>query len=56
MGFEGVLEFWLGETDHDGLCSEEKQRFGRFPHRNAILDRETTAQEAEFLRELGSSF
>ena len=27
------------------------RRFGRFPHRNAILGRETTAEEAEFLAE-----
>lgn len=32
------------------------ERFGRFPHRNAILGRETTAEEAEFLKEPGSSF
>ena len=32
------------------------ERFGRFPHRNAILGRETTAEEAEFLRGPGSSF
>lgn len=32
------------------------QRFGRFPHRNAILGRESTAEEAEFLRQPGSSF
>ena len=25
-------------------------RFGRFPHRNAVLGRETTAAEAEFLK------
>ena len=31
-------------------------RFGRFPHRNAILGRESTAAEAEFLKEPGSSF
>jgi uncharacterized protein (DUF924 family) len=31
-------------------------RFGRFPHRNAILGRETTPEEAEFLREPHSSF
>lgn len=31
-------------------------RFGRFPHRNAILGRESTAEEAEFLRQPGSSF
>ncbi|KAA0680566.1 DUF924 family protein [Azospirillum brasilense] len=31
-------------------------RFGRFPHRNAVLGRETTPEEAEFLKEPGSSF
>ena len=32
------------------------QRFGRFPHRNAILSRTSTPQEIEFLKEPGSSF
>ncbi len=32
------------------------ERFGRFPHRNAILGRESTAQELEFLRQPGSRF
>ncbi len=31
-------------------------RFGRFPHRNAILGRESTAEELAFLREPGSAF
>jgi uncharacterized protein (DUF924 family) len=31
-------------------------RFGRFPHRNAILGRESTAEEIEFLKQPGSSF
>ncbi len=31
-------------------------RFGRFPHRNAILGRESTAEEVEFLKQPGSSF
>lgn len=31
-------------------------RFGRFPHRNAILGRQTTPEEAEFLTQPGSSF
>ncbi len=31
-------------------------RFGRFPHRNAMLGRESTAEENEFLRLPGSSF
>tara|TARA_Y100001968_G_scaffold327774_1_gene373527 strand:- start:672 stop:1241 length:570 start_codon:yes stop_codon:yes gene_type:complete len=31
-------------------------RFGRFPHRNAILGRESTPEEVEFLKEPNSSF
>lgn len=31
-------------------------RFGRFPHRNAILGRESTAEEIDFLKQPGSSF
>jgi uncharacterized protein (DUF924 family) len=31
-------------------------RFGRFPHRNAILGRESTAEEIGFLGQPGSSF
>ena len=32
------------------------RRFGRYPHRNAILGRTSTADEIAFLREPGSSF
>ncbi|TAE93195.1 MAG: DUF924 domain-containing protein [Oscillatoriales cyanobacterium] len=32
------------------------ERFGRFPHRNQILGRETTPEEGEFLRQPGSGF
>ena len=32
------------------------QRFGRFPHRNAILGRINTPEETEFLQQPGSSF
>ncbi len=31
-------------------------RFGRFPHRNAVLGRPSTAEEEEFLKQPGSSF
>jgi uncharacterized protein (DUF924 family) len=31
-------------------------RFGRYPHRNALLGRESTAEELEFLSQPGSSF
>jgi len=32
------------------------ERFARFPHRNAILGRHSTAEEVEFLKQPGSSF
>jgi uncharacterized protein (DUF924 family) len=32
------------------------ERFGRFPHRNGILGRQTTPEEAAFLKTEGSSF
>jgi uncharacterized protein (DUF924 family) len=32
------------------------RRFGRFPHRNAVLGRESTAEESRFLLEPGSRF
>ena len=32
------------------------QRFGRYPHRNAVLGRVSSAEEEAFLREPGSSF
>ena len=31
-------------------------RFGRFPHRNAVLGRTSTVEETEFLRQPGSRF
>lgn len=49
-------------ADFDGFLSyavrhyEIIQRFGRFPHRNRILGRESTQEEASFLTEKGSSF
>jgi uncharacterized protein (DUF924 family) len=32
------------------------ERFGRYPHRNGILGRESTPEEIEFLKQPGSSF
>ena len=32
------------------------ERFGRFPHRNAILGRPSTSEELQFLQQPGSSF
>lgn len=46
---------------HDILDYAERHRaiiarFGRFPHRNAALGRDSTPEEIEFLRQPGSSF
>lgn len=32
------------------------EKFGRYPHRNQILNRQSTPEELEFLRQPGSSF
>ena len=36
--------------------SEIIRRFGRFPHRNAVLGRASTPEETEFLKQPGSGF
>ena len=46
---ESAYEF---ELKHKAVID----RFGRYPHRNAVLGRESTAEEAEFLQQPGSSF
>lgn len=45
-------------TNHDYELRHKAiiDRFGRYPHRNAILGRESSAEELAFLREPGSSF
>jgi uncharacterized protein (DUF924 family) len=48
-GLEKNLDF---ERRHKAVID----RFGRFPHRNALLGRESTAEEIEFLKQPGSSF
>ena len=51
-----------GEPDSDSVIDFAMrhfkiiERFGRFPHRNQILGRETTPEEAEFLKQPGSGF
>jgi uncharacterized protein (DUF924 family) len=47
--FQGFLDFAVRHRDII-------RRFGRFPHRNAILGRPSTAEETAFLKEPGSSF
>lgn len=48
-GMEQALNF---EWRHQEVI----QRFGRYPHRNAALGRESTLEEIEFLKTPGSSF
>jgi uncharacterized protein (DUF924 family) len=36
--------------------AEIVERFGRFPHRNALMGRASTPEEAEFLKQPGSGF
>jgi uncharacterized protein (DUF924 family) len=48
-GLENNLDF---EIRHKKIID----RFGRFPHRNAILGRVSTAEELEFLKQPGSGF
>lgn len=47
--FDGFLDF---ARRHRDII----RRFGRFPHRNAILGRPSTAEETAFLQTPGSSF
>jgi len=45
-----------GYVDYAVRHRDIVQRFGRFPHRNAILGRESTEDEITFLQQPGSSF
>jgi len=45
-----------GYTDYARRHHEIIRRFGRFPHRNALLGRASTPEEAEFLKQPGSGF
>jgi uncharacterized protein (DUF924 family) len=49
----------LGKEDNLKFALKHQEviaRFGRFPHRNQILNRESTAVEQEFLTQPGSGF
>ncbi|MGY2957375.1 uncharacterized protein (DUF924 family) [Pseudomonas sp. TE6349] len=47
--FEGFLDY---AQQHQRVI----ERFGRFPHRNLVLDRPSTSEEMDFLLEPGSRF
>ena len=49
LGNDDVLEYARAHKDII-------DRFGRFPHRNEVLGRESTAEENAFLTQPGSSF
>lgn len=49
----------LGDADYLDYTIRHRdiiQRFGRFPHRNAVLGRASTPEEKAFLEQPGSSF
>jgi uncharacterized protein (DUF924 family) len=48
-GIQGNLDF---EIKHKAII----ERFGRYPHRNALLGRDSTPEETAFLSQPGSSF
>lgn len=48
-GYSGYLDY---AVKHQVII----ERFGRFPHRNAVIGRPSTKEEAEFLTQPGSSF
>ena len=51
------MEPWIDKGIDAAVRHQEIiQRFGRFPHRNVALGRETTEDEAEFLKGPRSSF
>jgi len=48
--------YFVGSLDYAERHQKIIARFGRFPHRNAILGRTSTDEEIRFLKEPGSSF
>ncbi len=48
----GMENNYAFELKHKAIID----RFGRYPHRNAIVGRKSTPEELEFLRQPGSSF
>ncbi|MFT3808206.1 DUF924 family protein [Arenimonas sp.] len=55
---ETLFAQWAPGNNHDYELRHKAiiDRFGRYPHRNAILGRESTADELAFLQRPGSSF
>ena len=55
---ERSLKLFEGDENYEWARRhwEIVRRFGRFPHRNAALERASTAEEIEFLKQPGSGF
>ena len=53
---DGVKDTFREYLDYALRHREIIDRFGRFPHRNAVLGRDSTPEELEFLKRPGSSF
>jgi uncharacterized protein (DUF924 family) len=53
---EGERAVFADNLDYAERHRKVIARFGRFPHRNAVLGRESTAEELAFLSEPGSRF
>lgn len=49
-------EFLAGTLDYARRHREVIARYGRFPHRNPILGRESTAEEQQYLAQPGAGF
>lgn len=64
--YQEVIKFWFEELSpqnwfENNYDFELKHKaiidqFGRYPHRNAILSRESTPEELAFLQQPGSRF
>jgi len=52
----GCEALFDGYLDYAGRHRDVISRFGRFPHRNALLERESTAAEVEYLTQGGERF
>ena len=52
----GDLEWGAGSMEFELKHKAIIDRFGRYAHRNAILGRESTSEEIEFLQQPGSGF
>jgi uncharacterized protein (DUF924 family) len=52
------LELFRGHANYEWAVKHREivKRFGRFPHRNAALGRDSTPDEVEFLKQPGSGF